>query len=64
MTKKIRLGLDSLRVESFETDAAASGTGTVRAHASGQSCPHACTLDEPTCNGPLCNTVPVLTCLC
>ena len=62
---KIRLKLDELCVDSFATDAAADERGTVRANdASGQSCPYACTLDEPTCNGPLCNTIPVLTCLC
>ncbi|HSU17197.1 hypothetical protein [Longimicrobium sp.] len=64
--RKIRLNPDQLRVESFATRAAAHERGTVRAHddASGPSCPYACTLDEPTCKGPLCNTIPALTCLC
>lgn len=66
MRRKIRLHLDALQVESFETDAAGRDRGTVRAHdaASGQSCTYNCTLDELTCNGPACRTVPVLTCLC
>lgn len=66
MVRKISLDLDQLRVESFATDAAGHERGTVRAHdgASGASCPYACTLDEPTCNGPACVTIPVLTCLC
>ncbi len=66
MKGKIRLSPDALRVESFATDAAERERGTVLAHdaASGQSCTYNCTLDEPTCRGQLCNTVPVLTCLC
>jgi hypothetical protein len=66
MTRKIRLNPDALRVESFDVDVSNDARGTVHAHdaASGQSCPYACTLDEPTCKGPLCNTVPALTCLC
>jgi hypothetical protein len=66
MTKKIRLNPDALRVESFAAAVVDTERGTVRAYAgaSGQSCPYACTLDEPTCKGPLCNTIPVLTCLC
>ena len=66
MTRKIRLNPDALRVESFDTDAAASERGTVHAHdaASGQSCTYNCTLDELTCSGAACRTVPVLTCLC
>lgn len=66
MTKKIRLNPDALRVESFAADAAAREAGTVHAHdaASGVSCTYNCTLDELTCNGPACRTVPVLTCLC
>ena len=66
MVRKIRLKLDELRVESFATDAVEHERGTVRAHdgASGPSCPYACTLDEPTCKGPACVTIPVLTCLC
>jgi hypothetical protein len=64
--RKIRLDVDEIRVVSFTTDAADDERGTVRAHhaASGASCPYACTLDEPTCNGPACVTIPVLTCLC
>jgi hypothetical protein len=64
--KKIRLDVDALRVETFETDRAAADRGTVRAHdASGQSCPYECTRYEPTCNGPLCAaTFPVVTCVC
>ncbi len=63
--KKIRLNPDALRVETFDTDAAAREPGTVQAHdASGQSCTYNCTLDEPTCNGPACRTIPLLTCLC
>ena len=63
---KIRLSLDELRVESFATDGVEHERGTVRAYdgASGPSCPYACTLDEPTCKGPACVTIPVLTCLC
>jgi hypothetical protein len=66
VTRKIRLNLDALRVETFETDAAERERGTVHAHdaASGQSCTYNCTLDEPTCNGPACRTIPLLTCLC
>lgn len=66
MTRKIRLNPDALRVESFGTDAAADERGTVHAHdaASGQSCTYNCTLDELTCSGAACRTVPVLTCLC
>ena len=67
MTRKIRLDPDALRVQSFETDAAAREQGTVHAHAaaSGQSCTYACTVGEFTCNGTACNnTVPLLTCLC
>lgn len=65
MKGKIRLSPDALRVESFETDAAARAGGTVQAHdASGQSCTYNCTLDELTCRGQLCGTIPVLTCLC
>lgn len=63
MTRKIRLDADALRVESFDVDAAAREQGTVHAHnASGASCTYVCTVGEFTCNGPLCNTVPVLTC--
>jgi hypothetical protein len=65
VTKKIRLHLDALRVESFETDAAERERGTVHGHdASGQSCTYNCTLDEPTCNGAACRTLPLVTCLC
>ena len=66
MTRKIRLSPETLRVESFQTYAAAPEPGTVHAHdgASGQSCTYNCTLDELTCNGAACRTVPVLTCLC
>jgi hypothetical protein len=63
VVRKISLSLDELRIESFATSAAAEARGTVAAH-SGASCPYACTLDEPTCNGPACVTLPVLTCLC
>jgi len=64
MTRKIRLDPDALRVESFDADAAARERGTVHARdaASGASCTYACTVGEFTCNGPLCDTVPVLTC--
>jgi len=64
--KKIRLDVDALRVETFETARAGADRGTVRAHdASGQSCPYECTRAEPTCNGPLCAaTFPVVTCVC
>ncbi len=65
--KKIRLDLDALHVQTFETDRAEADRGTVRAHddASGQSCPYECTRAEPTCNGPLCGaTFPVVTCVC
>ena len=61
--KKIRLHLDSLRVETFETARGEEERGTVRAH-SGVSCTYNCTLDELTCAGPACRTAPVLTCLC
>lgn len=65
MMRKIRLRLDALRVETFETHAVAPGPGTVHAHdASGQSCTYACTVGELTCNGPACRTVPLVTCLC
>jgi len=65
MLKKIRLNPDALRVESFDTDEPGREPGTVHAHAaSGVSCTYNCTLDELTCNGPACRTVPVLTCLC
>lgn len=66
MTSKIRLNLNALHVESFETDTAERERGTVQAHdaASGQSCTYNCTLDEPTCRGPVCGTRPLLTCLC
>lgn len=66
MMKKIQLRLDALRVETFETAAVDREAGTVHAHdaASGQSCTYNCTLDEPTCNGPLCRTIPVVTCVC
>jgi hypothetical protein len=65
--KKIRLDVDALRVETFETARAEADRGTVRAYddASGQSCPYECTRYEPTCNGPLCGaTFPVVTCVC
>lgn len=65
--KKIRLDVDALRVETFETDRAAADRGTVRGHddASGQSCPYECTRYEPTCRAPLCGaTFPVATCVC
>lgn len=64
--RKIRLNPNTLRVETFETAAAGREHGTVQAHdaASGQSCTYNCTLDELTCAGPACRTVPVLTCLC
>jgi hypothetical protein len=64
--RKIRLNTDTLRVETFETAAAEREQGTVRAHdaASGQSCTYNCTLDELTCRGPACRTVPLVTCLC
>lgn len=65
MMRKIRLHPDALRVETFQTHAVPGDPGTVRAHdASGQSCTYACTVRDPTCNGPACNTVPVVTCLC
>jgi hypothetical protein len=65
MMHKIRLRLDALQVESFPTAAAEPGRGAVHAHhASGQSCTYNCTLDELTCNGTACRTVPVVTCLC
>ena len=66
MVKKIRLDPDALRVQSFDVSAEELDPGTVHAHegASGASCTYHCTLDEPTCNGPVCRTVPVLTCLC
>lgn len=66
MTRKIRLNPDALRVETFQPDAAGSAYGTVHAHdaASGQSCTYHCTLDEPTCRGAACGTLPLLTCLC
>jgi hypothetical protein len=66
MTRKISLNPDALRVESFETDTAERERGTVQAHdaASGQSCTYNCTLDELTCKGAACGTIPVLTCLC
>lgn len=64
--RKIRLNPDTLRVETFETAAAEREQGTVHAHAaaSGQSCTYNCTLDELTCGGAACRTVPLVTCLC
>ena len=62
--KPIRLEPDELRVESFATGRLPDEPGTVQAHASGASCPNPCTLNEPTCQGPACVTIPVLTCLC
>jgi hypothetical protein len=64
MNRKITLDPDALQVESFEVEIAARERGTVHAHdaASGVSCTYACTVGEFTCNGPQCNTVPVLTC--
>ena len=67
MTKKLRLDLDQLTVESFDTDRAPLEHGTIHAHAgaSGQSCTYNCTIGEPTCRGLTCGcSVPVVTCLC
>ncbi len=65
MPGKIRLNPDALRVETFEPDAIGGAHGTVQAHdASGQSCTYNCTLDEPTCRGAACRTLPLITCLC
>jgi hypothetical protein len=66
MKRKIRPSLHALKVESFDTGAGRRDRGTVHANhaASGASCTCNCTLDEPTCTGPACRTVPALTCLC
>ncbi|HEX8693441.1 MAG TPA: hypothetical protein VF746_13550 [Longimicrobium sp.] len=67
MPKKLRLDLDLLEVQSFETDAAAEERGTVHARElSGPSCFNHCTFRGLTCEGQLtCGcSAPVATCLC
>jgi hypothetical protein len=66
MPRKIRLDPHALQVETFQPAAAGGEAGTVHAHdaASGQSCTYNCTLDELTCSGAACGTLPIRTCLC
>ena len=45
--KKIKLNVDGLRVESFETERAAEGTGTVRAAEAASGRPWTC---DPSCD--------------
>jgi hypothetical protein len=49
MDKKLKVQVDSLKVDSFEVDAARKGEGTVHAHATpaGGAC---CTLDGTGCH--------------
>jgi len=55
--KKLRLKLDELRVESFNTGAAAARSGTVRGH--GQSADSTCQpIDTCTCGPDCCGAVP------
>lgn len=55
--KKLRLTLDDLRVESFNTGAAEARTGTVRGHA--QSADSTCQpIETCTCGPECCGAVP------
>ena len=56
MRKKLRLGLDTLRVDTFETVAAAEGRGTVRAleYTCGPSCNRTCGASPPPCTEDIC----------